>query len=125
MKRLPILFMLALVVSVLATQAFTTVPVQVQNGIVVGYTQGKGITIREYGDNVVNFNLTSNTKVIQSSDSNGVLDAGARVTVVAWRMKSTQADGWMALAIIVRTPATTSSTTSPSAQPTVQPTPTP
>ena len=129
MKKLPILFVLVLVVSVLTTQAFATVPMQVQNGVVVGYTLGKGITIREYGDKVVDFNLTTNTKVIQPSDSNGTLDAGARVTVVAWRLKTTQADGWMALAIIVRSPANTisagSSTASPTAQPTAQPTATP
>ena len=55
MKKLPILFVL-----VLAAQAFTTVSVQIQNGVVVGCAQGKGTTIREYIDNVVDYNLTSN-----------------------------------------------------------------
>ena len=126
MKKLPILFVLLLVVSVLATQAFATVPVQVQNGIVVGYTQGKSMTLREYGDNLVDFNLTSNTKVMQPSDISGNLDAGARVTVIASRLKSTQTDGWIALAVILRSPATTSGTASPQAtQTSPQPTPTP
>ena len=130
MKKLPILFVVLLVASVLATQAFATVPVQVQNGIVVGYSQGKSLTLREYADNLVDFNLTSNTKVMQPSDISGNVDAGARVTVVAYRLKSVQTDGWIALAIIVRSPAAANGGTSggnaapqPTSQPQATPTP--
>jgi hypothetical protein len=130
MKKIPILFVLILIVGVLATTAFT-VPVQVHNGIVVGFSQGKSMTLREYGDTLVDYNLTSNTKVIAPSDISGNLDAGARVTVLASRMKTMQTDGWIVLAIIVRQPATANNSSpsqAPAQAPTQQapaPTPTP
>ncbi len=124
MKKLPILFVLALIVSALATQAFAKVPVQVHTGIVVGYEQGKSMTVRESGNNLVDYNLTSNTKVVQPSDMNGALDAGARVTIVATRMNTAQTNGWIVLAIIVRQPATNGSA-APAQAPAPQPTPTP
>ncbi len=122
MKKIPLFLTLILVVGVLATMAFT-VPVQMQTGIVVGYTQGKSMTVREFGHNLVNYNLTSSTKIIGASGGTATgVNAGDSVTVMSYHMKTALTDGWIVLAVIDRSPASASSSgTTPQATPQAAP----
>lgn len=92
--------------AVMATSAarFLSPSVNTRNGIVYGYAPGKSITIKGFGRQPYDFNLTSNTQILPSSLASG-LGAGAQVTIVYQCFTTSATSGCAALDIWVRTPA--------------------
>ncbi len=126
MKKLSLVVGALLIVGVLVTSAFSF-PLSVRNGSVLGYTAGKSLTIRGFDRNIVNYNVTTNTKVMPS-DMSSDLKAGARVTVFADCFHSLKSSGCTALSIWVRQAVSSgaqSTTPAATAQPAPQATPTP
>lgn len=119
MKSIPLVLVAVLIVGVLATQAFT-VPLSVRNGQVVGYTAGKSLTIRSYGNTLYNYNITSKTMLLPSGAG---FSAGDRVTIYAQRMVTSATDGYIAIVMIDRVPNAGSQSSSGSSAPAATPTP--
>jgi hypothetical protein len=120
MKKIPLILIVVLILGVLATQAFT-VPLSVRNGIVVGYTAGKDISIRIFDGTVATYTITSKTAMLPSSAQ---FNAGDRVTIFSQRMVTSQTDGNIVIFMLDRVPNAGSSsnaatgTTAPAATPT-------
>lgn len=74
------------------------------NGVVWGYTEGKFISIRGYGRNLYDYNITPKTKILPESLASG-LGAGAYVTVVGQCYTTAATSGCIALQIWICLPA--------------------
>ncbi len=134
MNRSRVWLKLALIAGMVAALGATSAArflmpsVNTHNGLVYGYNPGKSISIRSFGRELLDYNLTSNTQILPSSLASG-LGTGAQVTVVGQCFSSTATSGCIALDIWVRTPANngaSASSSAPSTSPTAPvPTPTP
>ncbi len=126
MKKVSLVVGALLILGVLVTSAFSF-PLSVRTGSVIGFTAGKSLTLRGFDRDIVNYNMTTNTKVMPSAMSND-LKAGARVTVFADCFHTLKTSGCTALSIWVRMAAPSgaqSTTPAATAQPAPQATPTP
>ncbi len=74
------------------------------NGVVWGYAEGKFISIRGFGKNLYDYNITPKTTILPADLASG-LGAGAYVTVVGQCYTRAATSGCIALQIWIRLPA--------------------